>query len=119
MGDENQAESLREVVIADHLWSSLQKMAADMELDRDAVVHQAMMMFARLNGFLLPRAAAAPVAAAPAARVVPDEDAARRAVAKHVMDTAAEFEGCSSARRSSSTVDVEPLPTRPTLRRPC
>jgi hypothetical protein len=78
----------RKVQIADHIWGAFEEMASQMGSDRDALINQAMFMFARLNGFLDSAAGAgasavggavqkpAPVAAAarpapvPAARAV-------------------------------------------------
>jgi hypothetical protein len=42
----------RKVQIADHIWNAFEEMAAQMGSDRDALINQAMFMFARLNGFL-------------------------------------------------------------------
>jgi hypothetical protein len=68
----------RKVGIADHLWETYEEMARQMGSDRDALINQALFMFARLNGFLEVRgrgeaaagapARPAPMAAAPAPR---------------------------------------------------
>ncbi len=42
----------RKVQIADHIWGAFEEMASQMGSDRDALINQAMFMFARLNGFL-------------------------------------------------------------------
>lgn len=42
----------RKVAIADHIWKAFEEMASQMGSDRDALINQAMFMFARLNGFL-------------------------------------------------------------------
>ena len=39
------------VGIADHIWEMFEEMASQMGSDRDALINQAMFMFARLNGF--------------------------------------------------------------------
>jgi pSer/pThr/pTyr-binding forkhead associated (FHA) protein len=62
----------RKVQIADHIWGAFEEMASQMGSDRDALINQAMFMFARLNGFLDSAAGAAvaggaPVKPAPAA----------------------------------------------------
>lgn len=61
----------RKVGIADHLWETFEDMAQQMGSDRDALINQALFMFARLNGFLEvergPRVESAPVAT-PSAR---------------------------------------------------
>jgi hypothetical protein len=62
----------RKVGIADHLWETYEDMAQQMGSDRDALINQALFMFARLNGFLevarkgQPEAAVAARASAPA-----------------------------------------------------
>ena len=50
----------RKVSIADHIWDAFEDMASQMGSDRDALINQAMFMFARLNGFMDSAAAAAP-----------------------------------------------------------
>src|SRR5229473_8162607 len=42
------------VLIADHLWELFEEIARSMGSDRDALINQAMFMFARANGFLDP-----------------------------------------------------------------
>lgn len=41
----------RKVAVADHIWELFEEMASQMGSDRDALINQAMFMFARLNGF--------------------------------------------------------------------
>jgi hypothetical protein len=112
----------RKVGIADHIWDAFDEMASSMGSDRDALINQAMFMFARLNGFLelngtakpmngaggKPAAAAArpaapmgmgPGAGGRAARMPEekpagrmDDDPQRREVAERVLETAAELE---------------------------
>ena len=80
MIDQN-SRPARKIGIADHLWETYEDMAQQMGSDRDALINQALFMFARLNGFLevarsgrsegvamAPAASAAPPAAAPPAR---------------------------------------------------
>jgi hypothetical protein len=50
----------RQIAIADHLWEAFERMAREMGADREALVNQAMHVFARLNGFVVPGAPAAP-----------------------------------------------------------
>src|SRR6476620_1008706 len=52
MMEQNPARPARKVAIADHIWDAFEEMAAQMGTDRDGLVNQAMLMFARLNGFL-------------------------------------------------------------------
>src|SRR6476619_4201556 len=51
MMDQN-ARPARKVTISDHIWDAFEQMADSMGSDRDALINQAMFMFARLNGFL-------------------------------------------------------------------
>lgn len=51
---DDRAKTPRTLLIPDHLWEALGAMAAETGSDRDALVSQALHMFARLNGFLLP-----------------------------------------------------------------
>jgi hypothetical protein len=67
MIDQN-SRPARKVGIADHLWETYEEMAQQMGSDRDALINQALFMFARLNGFIEVKARGeAPVAAAPMA----------------------------------------------------
>ncbi|HYO71195.1 MAG TPA: FHA domain-containing protein, partial [Archangium sp.] len=79
MIDQN-SRPARKVGIADHLWETYEDMAQQMGSDRDALINQALFMFARLNGFIevartdrseapAPRAAA-PVPSKPAPPVL-------------------------------------------------
>ncbi len=68
----------RKVQIADHIWGAFEEMASQMGSDRDALINQAMFMFARLNGFLdsaggasVPGGAGAAVKPAPVAAAAP------------------------------------------------
>src|SRR6478735_742586 len=65
----------RKVGIADHIWELFEEMASQMGSDRDALINQAMFMFARLNGFL-DSAAGASVAGGGGAAVKPAPAAA-------------------------------------------
>jgi hypothetical protein len=110
----------RKVGIADHIWDLFEEMASQMGSDRDALINQAMFMFARLNGFSDPhsnghakangangrsapsgpRGPGAPPVLSPAkggSRPEPppqklDDDPVRREVAERVLETAAELE---------------------------
>ena len=109
--EHNPTRPARKVAIADHLWDSFGEMAVRMGADRDALINQAMFMFARLNGFL----DAAPSSAeshppAPPPSIAPargsrraaeersavqspmEEEPGRREVAERVLETAAELE---------------------------
>src|SRR3954468_8377382 len=52
MMEQNPARPARKVAIADSLWDAFEEMANQMGSDRDALINQAMFMFARLNGFM-------------------------------------------------------------------
>jgi hypothetical protein len=61
----------RDVGIADHIWETFAQMAADMGVDRESLVNQALFAFARTNGYSVAarpasRASEPPVAHAPA-----------------------------------------------------
>jgi hypothetical protein len=49
---EQNSRPARKVGIADHLWETYEDMAQQMGSDRDALINQALFMFARLNGFI-------------------------------------------------------------------
>lgn len=67
MIDQN-SRPARKVGIADHLWETYEEMAQQMGSDRDALINQALFMFARLNGFIEVKARGeAPMASASAA----------------------------------------------------
>ena len=84
-------KTVRQIAIADHLWEALERMAEEMGSDREALVNQALHVFARLNGFVVPAARGPPRAAAAPAGVAPPvlPRTERAAVAEQVLDTAA------------------------------
>lgn len=84
----------RQIAIADHLWEAFERMAEEMGSDRDALVNQAMHVFARLHGFVVPgapveRGEEPPEASRPPR--IPDV-LERKAVAEEVLDTAERLE---------------------------
>jgi prophage DNA circulation protein len=85
-------KSVRQLAIADHLWEALERMAEEMGSDREALANQALHVFARLNGYLVPGSvgshARAPATTVPAAVPL----AERAAVAEQVLDAAARLE---------------------------
>jgi hypothetical protein len=75
---EQNARPARKVGIADHLWETYEDMAQQMGSDRDALINQALFLFARLHGFIEVKAGRAegmpslvPVASAPPAPARP------------------------------------------------
>ena len=58
----------RKVAIADHIWEAFEEMASQMGSERDALINQAMFMFARLNGFIESDKSAPSAGAGPAAK---------------------------------------------------
>jgi hypothetical protein len=54
MSDPNPVRPVRRVSIAESIWSAFEQMSTEMGTDRDGLINQAMYMFARLNGFLVP-----------------------------------------------------------------
>ncbi len=83
-------KTVRQIAIADHLWEALARMADEMGSDREALVNQALHVFARLNGFIIPSGAGGTAPHAPAPPVLPRAE--RAAVAERVLDTAARLE---------------------------
>ena len=84
-GREKAVKTTRQIAIADHLWDAFQRMAQEMGSERDALVNQAMHVFARLNGYVVPGAPA------------PDPDLPppplpRGAAADRVLEAAARLE---------------------------
>ena len=77
----------RQIAIADHLWEAFERMAREMGSDREALVNQAMHVFARLNGFVVPGAPAAD-----AAEAVPPPPLPRSAAAEQVLEAAERLE---------------------------
>lgn len=63
------------VGVAEHLWQAVEQMAAEMGIDQDAVVSQALFAFARLNGYVVPGRAAEAAAVAPAKAAAPASSA--------------------------------------------
>jgi len=51
-------KTTRRIEVADHLWEAFGRMAEELGTGRDALVNQAMHVFARLNGFVVPGAPA-------------------------------------------------------------
>ena len=127
----------RKVAIADHIWQAYEDMASQMGSDRDALINQAMFMFARLNGFLDPSAGAAspappgprpvptPVPRPPQPRGPPpqlqpakppprvaepsmDDDPVRREVQERVLETAAELERLIQNKRGGGNPQPPP-----------
>ena len=78
-------KTIREIPIADHLWDALEAMAAEIGVDREVLVHQALHVFVRQCGYL-------PGDGARGEAVPLPDDAARRAVADRVLETAAALE---------------------------
>jgi|GEM_PF-1970309 len=120
------SKSQRRVAIADHIWHAFEEMAIQMGSDREALLNQAMFMFARLNGFLeaqgenlarLPTmhgGGERPPALPPRrteinssrgleAHTAFDDDEGRQA---RVMEAAAELERSMRARQSSMDLEL-------------
>jgi hypothetical protein len=102
-------KTVRPIAIADHLWDALERMALEMGADREALVNQALHVFARLNGYLVPGAVAG--ATPPRATIGPGaapESAERLAIAEQVLETAARLERAIHDRPAPP-----PLPAAP------
>ncbi len=100
-------KSVRDVALADHLWELYGRMAEEMGSDRESLVNEAMHVFARLNGYLLP--AGAPEPQRDPSAPVPEPGSGQRAVAEQVLETAARLEQEARAREAPP-----PIPARPT-----
>ncbi len=97
-------KSVRPVALADHLWELYGRMAEEMGSDREALVNEAMHVFARLNGYLLPPEARSQPAGPP-----PEPAGDRREVAEQVLATAARLEAEVRARGDAPP----PIPSGP------
>jgi hypothetical protein len=136
MMEPNPQRPARKVGIADRLWDTFEAMAESMGSDRDALINQAMFMFARLNGFLeagphsTGRASGGPRSASVLSPIKgarrdgasvsnlahrdsedkinhkSEEDPSRREVAERVLETAAELERLIKGKNSSSAMDA-------------
>jgi hypothetical protein len=86
--------STQRIVVADHLWDALGRMAEEMGSDRDALVNQALHVFARLNGYVVPGAPAGEGVRAPAvpAPTPPPTGPERKAIAERVIQAAERLE---------------------------
>ncbi len=97
-------KTVRSVGIAEHLWELYGRMAEEMGSDREALLNQAMHVYARLNGYLLP-----PEAGAQRAPPDPADPGEQRAVAEQVLETAARLEAEVRARGEAPP----PIPSGP------
>jgi len=119
------SKSQRRVAIADHIWHAFEEMAIQMATDKEALINQAMFMFARLNGFLeaqgetlarmptlhgggerppaLPRRSELGTSRGLEAHTIFDDDEGRQA---RVMEAAAELERSMRARQSPLDMDA-------------
>ncbi|WP_434380515.1 FHA domain-containing protein [Melittangium boletus] len=105
MIDQN-SRPARKVGIADHLWDTYEEMAQQMGSDRDALINQALFMFARLNGFIEVRSSRAeePVASA---RPAPAP------AAKSSAPVLQPVSGGASAKSAPPPRDDTPVPAPP------
>ena len=110
MIDQN-SRPARKVGIADHLWETYEDMAQQMGSDRDALINQALFMFARLNGFI--EVARSDRSEAPAPRVA----AAAPAPSKSGPPVLQPVAGGASAKAAPPPRDDTPLPA-PAPQRP-
>lgn len=100
-------KTVRSVSVADHLWDLYGRMADEMGLDREALINQAMHVFARLNGFL-------PAGEPEQRRVAPEVPAGgdQQAVAEQVLETAARLEREVRAREAPPPIPSGPVEGR-------
>lgn len=126
----------RKVQVADHIWQAFEEMASQMGSERDALINQAMFMFARLNGFLDGGGRVQAPAGAPPPRSQPspavrqngappmlkpvqpgahgsmDDDPQRREVQERVLETAAELERLIKSKNQGPGAS-EPISSEP------
>ncbi|HYG69623.1 MAG TPA: FHA domain-containing protein [Anaeromyxobacteraceae bacterium] len=94
----------RQLAIADHLWNVLGRMAAEMGCEREALVNQALHVFARLNGYLVPGTVAGVEA--------PADDDVHRALEERVLETAAALErSIRPDPEASAAITIDEPPT--------
>jgi hypothetical protein len=97
-------KTVRPIPIADHLWEALERMAAEMGTDTEAVVNQAIHAWGRQNGFILPDGGEAGGGAAGAAA-----DPSRREAARRVLETAAALEDDIAASERTPTGELRAI----------
>jgi hypothetical protein len=105
MIDQN-SRPARKVGIADHLWETYEDMAQQMGSDRDALINQALFMFARLNGF---------IEVARTGREM-ERPSAARSSAPPVLQPVAPSPGSSPPSRDDLTPQPAPAPQRASAR---
>jgi hypothetical protein len=103
-------KSVRDVALADHLWELYGRMAEEMGSDREALINEAMHVFARLNGYLLP--AGVPEAKRDPSGPTPEAGAEPRGVAEQVLETAARLEQEVRAREAPPPIPSGPIEGR-------
>ena len=116
MIDQN-SRPARKIGIADHLWDTYEEMAQQMGSDRDALINQALFMFARLNGFIEARPlrsddAGAPATSAPTVRPA----ASTPASSKSSVPVLQPVSGGASPRSPPPPRDDTPPPAPPPSR---
>ncbi len=122
MIDQN-SRPARKVGIADHLWETYEDMAQQMGSDRDALINQALFMFARLNGFIevarsgsRPEAVASGGGVAAAAPRVAASAGAGKSAAPVLQPVAGGASKASAAPPRDDTPMPGPAPQRPSSR---
>ena len=104
---EQNARPARKVGIADHIWETFEEMAQAMGSDRDALINQAMFMFARLNGF---ESGAAGANGASAPRAAGPNGASPRAAPKGAAPMLSQVPGGKrDDPRASSKLEDDPV----------
>jgi len=96
-------KTVRPIPIADHLWESLERMAAEMGTDTESVVNQAIHAWGRQNGFILPGGDEALAAGGGRPPV-------RREAARRVLEAAAALEDDIAASERTPTGEARADP---------
>jgi hypothetical protein len=109
-------KTVHPIPIADHLWEALERMAAEMGSEPEAILNQALHAWSRQHGYVLPGEpdALAAVSTGPVAVAGPPAiDPGRRETARRVLETAAALE--DDIAGSERTPTGEPVATVPEM----
>ena len=99
-------KTVRPIPIADHLWAALERMAAEMGVEPEAILNQAIHAWGRQQGYLLPGGEPPAAPSGP-----PPFDPARREAARRVLEAAAALEDdIAGAERTPTGEVLEPEP---------
>lgn len=101
------AKTSHQILVADSIWSAFEQMAHEMGSDQEGLINQAMFMFARLNGFLLPIAESQASLLQRQAAVSADIEASADGVDGHGAPAALSDENEEEAFQSEFDADMD------------